>query len=164
MYLFIWQVYHYQAPLHLAGISLVRTSSPDRYITVTHLSTWQVHHCHAPLHLAGISLERTSPPSRYITITHISTWQILVAGLGLPWLGFVFGWLLARVPWFKQSPEDVLAISIETGIQNTGISIFLLRFSLGQPEADLTTGTFPSDTWEYGGNLDLRHLGVWREP
>nr|CAD7429734.1 unnamed protein product [Timema monikensis] len=67
------------------------------------------------------------------------TWQILVAGLGLPWLGFVFGWLLARVPWFKQPPEDVLAISIETGIQNTGISIFLLRFSLGQPEADLTT-------------------------
>nr|CAD7439789.1 unnamed protein product [Timema bartmani] len=67
------------------------------------------------------------------------TWQILVAGLGLPWLGFVFGWLLARVPWFKQSSEDVLAISIETGIQNTGISIFLLRFSLGQPEADLTT-------------------------
>jgi hypothetical protein len=41
---------------------------------------------------------------------------------------------------FKQPPDDTLAISIETGIQNTGIAIFLLRFSLGQPEADLTTG------------------------
>jgi len=61
-----------------------------------------------------------------------------VAGLGLPWLGYSSGWLLARL--FKQPPSDTLAISIETGIQNTGISIFLLRFSLGQPEADLTTG------------------------
>lgn len=65
------------------------------------------------------------------------TWKILVAGLGLPWLGYFSGWLLARL--FKQPPGDTLAISIETGIQNTGISIFLLRFSLGQPEADLTT-------------------------
>nr|CAD7264399.1 unnamed protein product [Timema shepardi] len=137
--LFTWQVYHYHAPLHLAGTSLSRTSPPDGYITSTHLSTWQVYHYHAPLHLAGTSLAHTSSPGRYITRTHLFTLQILVAGLGLPWLGFVFGWLLARVPWFKQSPEDVLAISIETGIQNTGISIFLLRFSLGQPEADLTT-------------------------
>jgi sodium/bile acid cotransporter 3/5 len=61
-----------------------------------------------------------------------------VAGFGLPWLGYFCGWLLARL--FKQPPNDTLAISIETGIQNTGIAIFLLRFSLGQPEADLTTG------------------------
>lgn len=65
------------------------------------------------------------------------TWKILVAGLGLPWIGYVCGWLAAYV--FKQPPSDALAISIETGIQNTGIAIFLLRFSLGQPEADLTT-------------------------
>lgn len=65
------------------------------------------------------------------------TWKIFVAGLGLPWLGYFCGWLLAHL--FKQPPNDTLAISIETGIQNTGIAIFLLRFSLGQPEADLTT-------------------------
>lgn len=41
---------------------------------------------------------------------------------------------------FGQSKADVLAISIETGIQNTGIAIFLLRLCLDQPEADLTTG------------------------
>lgn len=38
----------------------------------------------------------------------------------------------------KQIPADALTIAIETGIQNTGISIFLLR-SLPQPQADLTT-------------------------
>lgn len=65
------------------------------------------------------------------------TWKILVAGLGLPWLGYFCGWLLAHL--FKQPPNDTLAISVETGIQNTGIAIFLLRFSLGQPEADFTT-------------------------
>lgn len=41
---------------------------------------------------------------------------------------------------FRQVPEDCIAIAIEAGIQNTGIAIFMLRFSLGQPEADLTTG------------------------
>lgn len=30
---------------------------------------------------------------------------------------------------------DVIAIAIETGVQNTGLSIFALRFSLPQPEA-----------------------------
>lgn len=34
---------------------------------------------------------------------------------------------------------DRLAIAIEAGIQNTGIAIFILRFALGQPQADLTT-------------------------
>jgi sodium/bile acid cotransporter 3/5 len=66
------------------------------------------------------------------------SFQIIVAGLGLPWLGYIFGWVAAHV--LKQAPSDALAISIETGIQNTGIAIFLLRFSLEQPEADLTTG------------------------
>jgi Predicted Na+-dependent transporter len=50
----------------------------------------------------------------------------------------MFGYLLARLT--RQSPADTLAISVETGIQNTGIAIFMLRFSLGQPEADMTTG------------------------
>ncbi|XP_017780480.1 PREDICTED: P3 protein-like, partial [Nicrophorus vespilloides] len=65
------------------------------------------------------------------------SWQILVAGLGLPWLGYTVAWLLAV--FFKQPNKDALVIAIETGIQNTGISIYLLRFCLSQPEADLTT-------------------------
>ncbi|XP_048504994.1 ileal sodium/bile acid cotransporter-like [Athalia rosae] len=65
------------------------------------------------------------------------SWRIIVAGIGLPWLGYLFGMIVAWV--LKQPRPDITAISIETGVQNTGISIFLLRFSLPQPAADLTT-------------------------
>nr|XP_021199441.2 ileal sodium/bile acid cotransporter [Helicoverpa armigera]XP_049705115.1 ileal sodium/bile acid cotransporter [Helicoverpa armigera]XP_049705117.1 ileal sodium/bile acid cotransporter [Helicoverpa armigera] len=70
-------------------------------------------------------------------IFELFTWEIIVAGMGIPWLGYCFGYAAARV--CRQPHEDALAISIETGIQNTGIAIFLLRYALGQPEADLTT-------------------------
>ncbi|XP_066596749.1 P3 protein-like isoform X3 [Prorops nasuta] len=63
--------------------------------------------------------------------------QIIVAGMGLPWLGFMFGGLLAFI--FKQTIPDIKAIAIETGIQNTGVAIFLLRVGLKAPEDDLTT-------------------------
>ncbi|KAJ8946945.1 hypothetical protein NQ314_008744 [Rhamnusium bicolor] len=62
---------------------------------------------------------------------------IIVAGMALPWLGYVAGYLLAKV--FNQTPADCITIAIEVGIQNTGIAIFLLRFALPQPQADLTT-------------------------
>ncbi|CAK1541047.1 unnamed protein product [Leptosia nina] len=70
-------------------------------------------------------------------IFELFTWQIIVAGMGIPWLGYAAGYLVAVA--CKQSHPDALAISIETGIQNTGIAIFLLRYALPQPEADLTT-------------------------
>ncbi|XP_066596748.1 ileal sodium/bile acid cotransporter-like isoform X2 [Prorops nasuta] len=63
--------------------------------------------------------------------------MIIVAGMGLPWLGFMFGGLLAFI--FKQTIPDIKAIAIETGIQNTGVAIFLLRVGLKAPEDDLTT-------------------------
>ncbi|KAI4481109.1 hypothetical protein M0804_009735 [Polistes exclamans] len=63
--------------------------------------------------------------------------KIIVAGMGLPWLGFIFGMLVALI--FKQSRQDIIAIAIETGIQNTGVAIFLLRLSLKSPADDLTT-------------------------
>ncbi|XP_033219577.1 P3 protein isoform X2 [Belonocnema kinseyi] len=65
------------------------------------------------------------------------SWKIIVAGLGLPWMGYLVGLFMGLI--FRQPGADVRAISIETGIQNTGISIFLLRFGLEQPAADLTT-------------------------
>ncbi|XP_065072567.1 ileal sodium/bile acid cotransporter-like isoform X1 [Ochlerotatus camptorhynchus] len=65
------------------------------------------------------------------------SWQIIVAGLGLPWIGYIFGYIASKAA--RLPTTDALAISVETGIQNTGIAIFLLRFSLPQPEADLTT-------------------------
>ncbi|KAH0956161.1 hypothetical protein HN011_002106 [Eciton burchellii] len=65
------------------------------------------------------------------------SWKIIIAGMGLPWLGFMFGLIIANM--CKQSQADIRAIAIETGIQNTGVSIFLLRFTLKPPDDDLTT-------------------------
>ncbi|XP_058058357.1 P3 protein-like [Anopheles bellator] len=65
------------------------------------------------------------------------SWQIIIAGLGLPWIGYCFGFLASHL--LRLPLADSLAISVETGIQNTGIAIFLLRFALEQPAADLTT-------------------------
>lgn len=66
--------------------------------------------------------------------------QIIIAGMGLPWLGFTFGFIIAYI--CKQSQADIRAIAIETGIQNTGVAIFLLRFTLKPPADDLTTGKY----------------------
>lgn len=55
----------------------------------------------------------------------------------MPWLGYVLAWILAKS--FRQNAVDALTIAIEAGIQNTGIAIFLLRFSLPPPQDDLTT-------------------------
>ncbi|XP_037824625.1 P3 protein-like [Lucilia sericata] len=63
------------------------------------------------------------------------SWQIILAGLLLPWLGYIISWCVAKT--FKQNSTDALTIAIETGIQNTGIAIFLLK-TLPQPQADLT--------------------------
>ncbi|XP_044754868.1 ileal sodium/bile acid cotransporter isoform X2 [Coccinella septempunctata] len=67
----------------------------------------------------------------------IFSWKIVVAGMALPYLGFTAAFILSKI--LRQADPDCLAIAIETGIQNTGIAIFLLRFSLTQPAADLTT-------------------------
>ncbi|KAK0170957.1 hypothetical protein PV328_008733 [Microctonus aethiopoides] len=64
------------------------------------------------------------------------SWRIIVAGMGLPWLGFICGSIIMAI--CRQPQGAIRAIAIETGIQNTGIAIFLLRF-MGQPDADLTT-------------------------
>lgn len=65
------------------------------------------------------------------------SYQIVIAGMGLPWLGFICGLLVSLI--FRQSKPDIIAIAVETGIQNTGVAIFLLRFTLKPPADDLTT-------------------------
>lgn len=57
--------------------------------------------------------------------------------MGLPWIAYIVGWAISTA--LRQKHEDIIAISIEAGVQNTGIAIFILRFALGQPQADLTT-------------------------
>jgi len=65
------------------------------------------------------------------------SWKIIIASCALPWIGYFIGWILAVI--FKQSSRDALTIAIETGIQNTGIAIFMLNFTLPQPQADMTS-------------------------
>lgn len=69
-------------------------------------------------------------------IFRLMTWPVLITGMGLPWIGFMFGCSLARL--MRRTPEDVIAIAIETGVQNTGMSIFILWFTLDHPLGDLT--------------------------
>ena len=69
-------------------------------------------------------------------IFRLMNWQVFVVGMGLPWIGFAFGCTLARA--LNQSRQDIIAIAIETGIQNTGMSIFILWFTLDHPLGDIT--------------------------
>jgi len=65
----------------------------------------------------------------------LMSWRVIIAGMALPWLGFGFGCTAARV--FGRNVADVTAIAIETGVQNTGISIFILWFTLKHPLGDM---------------------------
>ncbi|KAL6725804.1 hypothetical protein Aduo_007833 [Ancylostoma duodenale] len=59
----------------------------------------------------------------------------LLGGLLLPWCGFMFGCFASILT--RRAPADVTAIAIETGIQNTGIAILVLKASFAQPDADI---------------------------
>jgi sodium/bile acid cotransporter 3/5 len=62
-------------------------------------------------------------------------WRIALVGFSLPWLGFGFGCMFSKV--CRQERKDIIAIAIETGIQNTGMAIFMLWFTLDHPAGDL---------------------------
>lgn len=64
------------------------------------------------------------------------TWTAVIGGLLLPWCGFSIGCFTAIL--LRQPPPNVTAIAIETGIQNTGIAIMLLKFSFPDPDADIS--------------------------
>nr|XP_045626299.1 ileal sodium/bile acid cotransporter-like [Procambarus clarkii] len=71
-------------------------------------------------------------------IFYYFTWKVMLAGVALPGLGFIFGGLLAKMigrPW-----QEVLAISIETGIQNSGLAIGVIKVALEKysPLGDVT--------------------------
>merc|ERR1711892_870495 len=63
------------------------------------------------------------------------TWKVAVVGLALPWLGFAFGCLFSKL--CRRERKDIIAIAVETGIQNTGMAIFMLWFTLDHPAGDL---------------------------
>merc|ERR1712083_103063 len=62
-------------------------------------------------------------------------WKIAVVGFALPWLGFAFGCMFSKL--CRRERKDIIAIAVETGIQNTGMAIFMLWFTLDHPAGDL---------------------------
>ncbi|CAF0749286.1 unnamed protein product [Didymodactylos carnosus] len=68
-------------------------------------------------------------------IFYIIDFKIIMASCFLPWFGFVGGALLAIVT--TQHKKKSISICLESGIQNTAVSIFFLRLTFPQPEADL---------------------------
>ncbi|CAJ0575125.1 unnamed protein product, partial [Mesorhabditis spiculigera] len=66
----------------------------------------------------------------------IMTPTALLGGLLLPWCGFMCGCFISIA--MGRSPADVTAIAVETGIQNTGIAILMLKWSFPEPDADIS--------------------------
>lgn len=65
-------------------------------------------------------------------------WRVALSGLLLPWLGFLFGGAVALLA--HRPTSEIIAISIETGVQNTGLSIGVLKLALKEfaPLGDIT--------------------------
>ena len=61
---------------------------------------------------------------------------LMLAGCLLPYVGFLLSGVVAFI--LRQPAPRILTIAIETGIQNTGLPIILMKFSLPQPDADLS--------------------------
>ena len=67
------------------------------------------------------------------------TWQLLVAGLCVAVAGFIFGALFAWITRLKRG--QIIAVSLETAMQNGNIALVLLRGSLPMPYADIAALT-----------------------
>ena len=94
-------------------------------------------------------------------LIRLFTVPIIIAAALLPYLGFIISGIIALV--LRQPKPRVIAISIETGIQNTGIPIMLTLFSLPQPEAALSLVSpiavalcLPVPLWTAVGILEIR--------
>ncbi|KAM7532983.1 hypothetical protein Aperf_G00000124578 [Anoplocephala perfoliata] len=66
----------------------------------------------------------------------LGVYPILIpTATALPWIGFLLAGLLA---FFCRRPRaEILTISIETGIQSSGIAILVLIYTMPQPEGDI---------------------------
>uniref|UniRef100_A0A8R1XU05 Uncharacterized protein n=1 Tax=Onchocerca volvulus TaxID=6282 RepID=A0A8R1XU05_ONCVO len=71
-----------------------------------------------------------------IYMIRLLTWRTVFGSLLLPWCGFAIGCFTSVI--LRQPPANVTSIAIETGIQNTGLAIMLLKFSFPDPDADIS--------------------------
>ena len=67
----------------------------------------------------------------------LMSWRVLVGGLLLPFCGFWLGCFAALAA--RQPAANVAAIAIETGVQNSGIAIMLLKLSFPEPDGDIAS-------------------------
>ncbi|KAK0051529.1 ileal sodium/bile acid cotransporter [Biomphalaria pfeifferi] len=72
-----------------------------------------------------------------VYVFYLLSGEVLLAAATLPYLGFLLGGLVALI--FRQNKVNIITIAVETGIQNTGIPIVLLRLSLTGPDKDTST-------------------------
>lgn len=84
--------------------------------------------CLKPLSIIFIIFIMTFGVYANLYIFAFFDWKVAVAGLLLPWVGFIFGAVASLV--CRRSWEEAIAISIETGVQNTGLSIGILKVAL----------------------------------
>ena len=68
-------------------------------------------------------------------IFYIIEVKAIIACCFLPWLGFVGGAVISLIG--IRDKKKTIAVCIETGIQNTAVSIFFLRLIFPQPESDI---------------------------
>ncbi|XP_066953615.1 ileal sodium/bile acid cotransporter-like [Macrobrachium rosenbergii] len=68
------------------------------------------------------------------------TFKTLLIGFLSPFLGYLSGMLLAKL--CCQSREDIIAISIETGVQNNTVAYIILKLSFEKPAGDIAA-VFP---------------------
>ena len=59
----------------------------------------------------------------------------IIACCLLPWFGFIGGALISCIG--TRDRRKIIAICIQTGIQNTAVAIFFLRLTFPQPESDI---------------------------
>lgn len=80
----------------------------------------------------------------YFYLFSILTWKSASAGLLLPLLGYTLGTLLAKL--FCLTMREAIAVGIETGIQNTMLSIIILTVAIEKPTANLAAVVPGSNT------------------
>jgi len=74
----------------------------------------------------------------FYTLSHIFIlleWRMLVAGLGVAASGFIFGALFAWMARLNRA--QIIAVSMETALQNGNIAFILLKVSLPTPYSDI---------------------------
>lgn len=66
---------------------------------------------------------------------------MLVSGIALPSLGYLSGMAIAFL--FKMPPKEIIAISVETGVQNYTIALIILQVTLESPAGEISAGESP---------------------